>query len=102
MKMQTLQPRVSTLKRSTTRVADVSVERIRGRALQRRNKRFLARNPLCTECLKHNIITAAAECDHVIPLWQGGPDHLSNIAGLCIECHRIKTTREQAQRESRS
>lgn len=100
MKMQTLQSRVVALKRNTQIVADVTVERIRGHALQRRNKRFLARNPLCTHCLQRNLVTAAAECDHVVPLWKGGDDDERNLQGLCIEHHHIKSAREQAERMS--
>ena len=34
------------------------------------------------------------ECDHQIPLSQGGRDDLTNTATRCIPCHLEKTNRE--------
>jgi len=34
------------------------------------------------------------ECDHIIPLQQGGEDSSKNTQTLCINCHRLKTNLE--------
>jgi 5-methylcytosine-specific restriction protein A len=31
------------------------------------SKAFLARNPLCVECLKNRQLVAASEVDHIVP-----------------------------------
>jgi len=95
--MRTLKPSVSLLQKRSP-VATVTVERIRGHALQRRNKRFLHHNPLCVHCLQQGTYHAAGECDHMIPLWAGGNDDEANIQGLCHACHLAKSTREIAER----
>lgn len=38
------------------------------------------------------------ECDHRIPLEDGGPHHMDNLQVLCVPCHRAKTARENAAR----
>jgi len=39
-------------------------------------------------------------CDHVIPLWEGGADELTNLQTLCLPCHQRKTA-EEAERRAR-
>ena len=34
------------------------------------------------------------ECDHVIPLSDGGGKGIDNLQALCVECHHDKTQRE--------
>ena len=34
------------------------------------------------------------ECDHIVPVSQGGSDDMSNLATICTECHRDKTSKE--------
>lgn len=36
----------------------------------------------------------STEDDHVVPLSQGGTDHISNHNGACHHCHDIKSRRE--------
>lgn len=36
----------------------------------------------------------APECDHKVPLSQGGTDDLDNLATICPPCHRQKTHEE--------
>lgn len=36
----------------------------------------------------------ATEVDHIIPLFEGGADDLSNLRGVCHECHYIKSRAE--------
>lgn len=68
-----------------------TVNRVRGRRLQRIRNAILSVNPLCAECQRVGRITPAAEVDHIIALTNGGTDTKDNLQGLCSECHRLKT-----------
>ena len=61
-------------------------ERTREETLQRDNY-------VCQMCLEV-YSEDKLECDHIIPLNQGGIDNASNTQTLCIPCHRIKTNSE--------
>ena len=39
-------------------------------------------------------------CDHVIPLDEGGPHEVDNLRVLCVKCHK-RVTREQAGRRAK-
>lgn len=41
------------------------------------------------------------ECDHRVPLEDGGPHHIDNLQVLCVPCHRAKTAHEAAKRAAR-
>jgi HNH endonuclease len=41
------------------------------------------------------------QCDHRIPLEDGGPHHIDNLQVLCVACHRTKTAREATARADR-
>lgn len=73
-------------------------ERIRGTTLQNRRKRLLSANPLCVHCQRDGRVTAAVHLDHIVPLWQGGPDTERNLQGLCVPCHAAKSADEARQR----
>jgi len=56
----------------------------------------LSMNPLCEECLKEEIITAAVEVHHITPFLQGndiqqikwlGFDY-NNLMSICEKCHQ--------------
>ncbi len=36
----------------------------------------------------------ANEVDHVVPRWQGGTSHMSNLVAINSECHKRKTQME--------
>jgi 5-methylcytosine-specific restriction endonuclease McrA len=36
--------------------------------------------------------------DHIIPLFEGGPDSLDNKQAICITCHSKKTRKEISRR----
>ncbi|MFV5212707.1 HNH endonuclease [Azonexus caeni] len=69
-------------------------KRITGRRLQKLRDQLFADDPLCAECRRHGMITPATQRDHIIPLSEGGTDDISNIQGLCHDCHKAKTERE--------
>lgn len=57
---------------------------------------YLLHHPLCAECLKQGITTAATVVDHIVPhkrdmklFWD-----LTNWQSLCKACHDAKTARE--------
>jgi len=75
---------------------NMTVARIRGRALQRMRELHLRSQPLCVSCLTKTPkrITAATELDHVVALCNGGTHDASNLQGLCRECHADKTAQD--------
>jgi len=75
---------------------DYDKTRTRGRALQRRRKRWFEAHPLCVACEAKDRISAATELDHIIPLSQGGSDNdPANWQGLCQPCHQAKSLAEK-------
>lgn len=52
----------------------------------------------CTACRRSGVPLAAAEFDHVIPLWEGGTNDLWNWAHLARPCHKAKTAEEARRR----
>ncbi|WP_395406288.1 HNH endonuclease signature motif containing protein [Pseudoduganella sp. UC29_106] len=102
MKLQTLKPRLSTLR--VNRIAPLAsspdaTPRLRGRAGVERRAKWLAKYPLCVACEEQGRTTMANVVDHKIPLWKGGRDDESNFQSLCqTPCHDEKTAREAAER----
>ena len=45
----------------------------------------------CQVCL---ALVAHPECDHVLPVSQGGTDDMGNLQTICPTCHRAKSQRE--------
>lgn len=93
-----LKPRVAMARLSKAPMLTTQTQRMTGRGLQERNKRFKQANPLCVCCKEAGRIRAVAEVDHVIPLHLGGVDDESNLQGLCLDCHEAKSTREARAR----
>lgn len=94
-RLTALKPRVAFVRQ---RIQSHNVERIRGRANQRRRERILSERPLCVHCEAQGRTSAATEVDHIVPLWQGGSEDDSNLQPLCAECHNVKTVAEAQQR----
>lgn len=90
-RLPTLQPRLANLPTTRLRTLPTGTPRVRGRKGVERRARWLSANPLCEHCKAAGRVTAAEEVDHVIPLSQGGADDESNLASLCVPCHRAKT-----------
>ncbi len=61
-----------------------------GRLWQKKRAIVLAEEPLCQVCRR----AAATECDHIVPVADGGTDARSNLRGLCKACHSRKTAAE--------
>jgi 5-methylcytosine-specific restriction protein A len=43
-------------------------------------------------------VEVATVRDHIVPLWEGGPDCVENTQALCVECHNAKTADEARRR----
>jgi 5-methylcytosine-specific restriction protein A len=71
---------------SNRRGYDATWRKIRARVLRER--------PLCVECMRVGVVTAANEVDHIIPLRDGGTHDDENLQPLCKSCHSKKTRRE--------
>lgn len=69
-------------------------DRIRGRKGQALLAQRLADHPLCAHCKALGIVKATAEIDHIVPLSAGGEDVDSNVQGLCVLHHAIKSATE--------
>jgi 5-methylcytosine-specific restriction protein A len=52
---------------------------------------------LCQPCFKKGHITVATECDHLVPVFDGGGEEIENLQAICAECHAIKTADEAAR-----
>ncbi len=66
-----------------------------GRRHRKQREIQLSKQPVCEECLKEGLVTAACIADHIIPISQGGdPDTPDNKQSLCESCHNRKTARE--------
>ena len=42
---------------------------------------------------------AGYDIDHILPLADGGSNDISNLQALCPSCHRVKTARENRERD---
>lgn len=63
-----------------------------------RTERLARHAPLCVMCLAVGRVTEVAEWDHIVALADGGADHESNMQGLCLVCHALKTRHEARAR----
>jgi len=66
------------------------------RAWEKASRAYRRAHPLCAECARQGISTAAALVDHIIP-HKGDPVLFwdqDNWQSLCINCHNAKTARE--------
>jgi 5-methylcytosine-specific restriction endonuclease McrA len=77
-----------------------SVEPRKPLTSKQRLKLFLERNGICCIC-GHKIETLKPWIDeHIIPLWLGGSNDLSNRGVAHERCARVKTAKEATERAS--
>ena len=73
-------------------------ERGYGSEWEKIRKVILSRDKgLCQSCLKQGKYRPARIVDHIVPKFEGGTDHESNLQSLCQSCSDAKTQAE-AQR----
>ena len=66
---------------------------------QRNRKRRLARaEGRCEACGVTLSASCGWQCDHLIPLADGGTNALENLRVLCASCHTEKTKRDRERR----
>ncbi len=59
----------------------------------------LAQQPYCAVCKRNR----SEQVDHIVPLSQGGDAHdLTNLRGICLECHAPKSAREGSVKHGRA
>lgn len=46
--------------------------------------------PICYLC----GMNPSEQVDHIVPDFEGGTDELGNLAGICTDCHKVKSARE--------
>lgn len=87
--------RAKRLRVTKPRIRKTAAKRGYGYRWQKTSHGFLAKHPLCAECLRRGRVTAALLVDHVRPhrgnmrvFW----DRL-NWQALCKACHDAKTAR---------
>jgi 5-methylcytosine-specific restriction protein A len=70
-------------------------ERGYGWAWEKLRKRILERDSyLCQVCRRLGQVTPASQVDHIQAKAHGGTDDLENLQGICLSCHKNKTTKE--------
>lgn len=52
---------------------------------------ILARDPICQAC----GTAPSTDADHIVPVAEGGSEHITNGQGLCAECHQVKSDAER-------
>ena len=65
------------------------------RSVSESKKKYIASNQKwrCAHC--QNLLDNTYEVDHIIALYRGGTNDLTNLEALCRNCHGIKTFREK-------
>lgn len=72
--------------------------RMRGRGWMNLRESVLLRDQYqCRRC-GCVVLPKDAECDHVVPLADGGRDEMGNLQTLCKICHAEKSAGENRQR----
>jgi 5-methylcytosine-specific restriction endonuclease McrA len=68
--------------------------RVQKRSVNGYTKRIVASNQdwKCNMC--YNSLPASYEVDHIIPLFKGGTNDVSNLVALCRNCHGEKTFKD--------
>jgi len=79
-------------------IREISSNVVYNKEWKRLRNAYIHKHPLCAECYKHGIITAAVHVDHIVP-FHGLDDPLrlawNNLQSLCKACHNRKTAIER-------
>jgi 5-methylcytosine-specific restriction protein A len=73
-----------------------------GRRLQAARAELFRMHPLCVMCERQGRVRLASQRDHITPLAEGGVDNSTNVQGLCVECHDLKSLRERLRGRART
>jgi 5-methylcytosine-specific restriction endonuclease McrA len=71
-----------------------TIKKTHKRSVSESKKKFVAAQQSwkCNNC--NDLLNASYEVDHVIPLYKGGDNSISNLVALCRNCHGIKTMKD--------
>ena len=101
MALTTLKTRIGAAQLSRVKTLDTKAgatpREVGGNWTKKRKVVLLATNCMCA----NGCGRVADEVDHDTPLEQGGSNDLSNLRGLCKECHAEKTKREAKERHGK-
>ncbi len=86
---------IERLERQPWRAEYASPEYARNRAA-----RFKLAGGRCEDC--GASLGKSWECDHVVPLRDGGTNLVDNLRARCLRCHRAKTRADRATRRRRA
>jgi 5-methylcytosine-specific restriction protein A len=78
-----------------SRYSEASLQRTRGRKLQRERAALFLREPLCRHCAARGLTVLAVIRDHIKPLAEGGADVDANTQPLCQACSDAKSQAER-------
>jgi len=93
----------------TVRILDVtpgSTKRLKGpkyQGVDGRNTRWLIYHPICAVCIAEGAgddARPAVAVDHIVPLWEAGPDDETNLQSICKPHHDVKTAEETKRRNN--
>lgn len=83
-RLKTQPSRIQPAQLRTVRQLQSRNQRITGTALQAIRHKLWLNDPRCAKCGRTVRYPDGFELDHVVPLWQGGPDDDSNRQILCV------------------
>lgn len=69
----------------------------RKRSVNERLKKVVAANQSWKCALCKNVLNAAYEIDHIVPLYKNGSNLPTNLQALCRNCHGLKTLRDSLE-----
>jgi len=96
--MKTLKPNIRILDGRIAKQGTAE-RRIDGNTRAAVVKRLSRERPrMCATCYASGKVRLGMELDHIVPLWAGGSNEVSNLQWLCVPCHRDKTAREAKER----
>lgn len=72
------------------------------RASRRRADNIRSRDPICRcpgcrRCTPSGCTRESTDVDHIVNRAAGGSDDPSNLRGMCLPCHKLKTQQEAAR-----
>jgi len=99
MRIKSITSKVKTI--STHRTVKPVVRDRGGKWKRERDEVMRLDGGLCRQCRKEGRVTTAVEVDHIVPLFEGGADTVSNKQALCLRCHQAKSYIEEMRRRGR-
>jgi 5-methylcytosine-specific restriction endonuclease McrA len=92
--MQYSQPNSNNLVSTSDISYKDTIKKTHKRSVGESKKKFVAAQQSwkCNNC--NDLLNASYEVDHIMPLYKGGDNSISNLVALCRNCHGIKTMKD--------